>query len=81
MSWFNAHRDNDAAMETEALRVLTDIVPDYSVSVPGFPADHVDPQQVERLRTLAQQASLGDTPSVQQYMDTACQGLIQAGAV
>lgn len=72
ITWLEARRDGDAALEAEALDVMTNVVPNYVTIIPHFPETAVSFDVIEQQREIAERASLGDPTAVQLFVDNNC---------
>lgn len=74
-TWLDARRSGDAAVEAQALAVITNVIPNYAAIVPNIPADLFDASTLRSQQEMAARAALGDPALVQEYVTGACQSI------
>lgn len=65
LTWLDARKSGDAALENEALRMMTDVIPNFRTQIRGFPSNVFDAGTVSYQKQIAAKAALGDPSDVE----------------
>ena len=77
--WLDAQQGGNTDAATDALGVITDVIPHFDSVIPGMPPDVVPVAAADQDTERADRAALGDPSLVQQYVSVNCTGLVWTG--
>jgi hypothetical protein len=65
LTWLDARKSGDTVLEKEALRVMTDVIPNFRTLIRGFPPNVFDAGTVSYQKQISLKAALGDPSDIE----------------